>query len=183
MKNDYLEHLKSKQRKNARQVALMIARGENSAIIEKKWKQFIGKQDQSFSEVDVMSLVQWVLREAYLENLADLQSYADKVKFFNEQKKRARAYITELRTVTGKALDSIKASDPELGKPVDSLKEQLESSIDALEKQLGTIGEDAQLANLDLQNALQKQQQTLQMMSSVMKMLHDTAMAIIRKIG
>jgi hypothetical protein len=41
----------------------------------------------------------------------------------------------------------------------------------------------APLANVDLQNALQKQQQTLQMMSSVSKVLHDTAMAVTRKIG
>lgn len=49
--------------------------------------------------------------------------------------------------------------------------------------QLETVGDDAQLANVDLQNVLQKQQQTLQMMSTIEKLLHDTAMAVIRKIG
>ncbi len=34
-------------------------------------------------------------------------------------------------------------------------------------KNLQTVGEDAQLANIDLQNALQKQQQTLQLISIV----------------
>lgn len=43
--------------------------------------------------------------------------------------------------------------------------------------------DDAKLANIDLQNMLQKQQQTLQTMSNVSKMLHDTAMAVVRKIG
>jgi hypothetical protein len=47
----------------------------------------------------------------------------------------------------------------------------------------GGTGDDAQLANVDLQNMLQKQQQTLQMMSNISKMLHDTSMAVIRKIG
>lgn len=55
--------------------------------------------------------------------------------------------------------------------------------ITALEQQLSSVGDDAQLANIDLQNALQKQQQTLQTISNVSKMLHDTAMAVIRKIG
>ncbi len=55
--------------------------------------------------------------------------------------------------------------------------------IKDMEEQLSTVGDDAQLANIDLQNALQKQQQTLQTMSNVSKMLHDTAMAVIRKIG
>ena len=34
-----------------------------------------------------------------------------------------------------------------------------------------------------MQNMLQKEQQTLQMMSNMSKMLHDSAMAAIRKIG
>jgi hypothetical protein len=53
----------------------------------------------------------------------------------------------------------------------------------ALREKLTTVGEDAQLANVDLQNVLQKQQQMLQMMSNISKTLHDSAMAVIRKIG
>jgi hypothetical protein len=61
--------------------------------------------------------------------------------------------------------------------------EQLEQEIGAWEEKLNSLGDDAQLANVDLQNLLQKQQQTLQMMSNISKMLHDTAMSVIRKIG
>jgi len=60
---------------------------------------------------------------------------------------------------------------------------QLEDEIKKWEEKLNSIGDDAQLANVDLQNVLQKQQQTLQMMSNISKMVHDTAMSIIRKIG
>ncbi|HEY7786442.1 MAG TPA: hypothetical protein VIB00_17055 [Pyrinomonadaceae bacterium] len=59
----------------------------------------------------------------------------------------------------------------------------LENEIRRWEEKLATLGDDAQLANVDLQNVLQKQQQTLQMMSNISKMLHDTAMAVIRKMG
>ncbi len=62
-------------------------------------------------------------------------------------------------------------------------KATLQASIDKWEADLVGIGDDTQLANIDLQNALQKQQQTLQTMSNVSKMMHDTAMAVIRKIG
>lgn len=62
-------------------------------------------------------------------------------------------------------------------------KAQLENFLTELEQQLSTVGDDAQLANIDMQNCLQKQQQTMQTMSNVSKMLHDTAMAIIRKVG
>ncbi len=62
-------------------------------------------------------------------------------------------------------------------------KADLQANINKWEADLASIGDDAQLANIDLQNALQKQQQTLQTMSNVSKMMHDTAMAVIRKIG
>ncbi|MFI4930344.1 MAG: hypothetical protein ACHP83_08905 [Burkholderiales bacterium] len=58
-----------------------------------------------------------------------------------------------------------------------------DSCIKGFEEKLNSVGDDAQLANVDLQNCLQKQQQTLQMMSNISKMLYDTAMAVIRKIG
>jgi hypothetical protein len=48
---------------------------------------------------------------------------------------------------------------------------------------ISSVGDDAQLANIDLPNVLQKQQQMIQMMSNISKVLHDTAMAVIRKIG
>ncbi|MFP6667097.1 MAG: hypothetical protein VB876_07285, partial [Pirellulales bacterium] len=37
--------------------------------------------------------------------------------------------------------------------------------------------------NVELQNMLQKQQQTLQVSSNISKQLHDTALSVIRKIG
>ena len=57
------------------------------------------------------------------------------------------------------------------------------ADLQRLSEELNTVGEDAQLANVDMQNMLQKQQQTMQMMSNISKQLHDTAMAVIRKIG
>ena len=51
------------------------------------------------------------------------------------------------------------------------------------DQQLQSVGDDAQLANLDLQSYMQKQQRTMQMLSSMMKTSHDTAMAVIRKMG
>jgi hypothetical protein len=59
----------------------------------------------------------------------------------------------------------------------------LEQEIAHWEGRLAMIGDDAQLANVDLQNILQKQQQTLQMMSNISKTSHDTLLAIIRKMG
>ena len=48
---------------------------------------------------------------------------------------------------------------------------------------LNDAGDDAELADVDLQNELQRHQQTLQMMSNISKMLYDTAQSVIRKQG
>lgn len=66
---------------------------------------------------------------------------------------------------------------------VDDKIKSLQTGLSVLEDQLATIGDDAQLANIDLQNSLQKQQQALQTLSSITKSMHDTAMATIRNIG
>ena len=69
--------------------------------------------------------------------------------------------------------------------PPDSLKNVrlLEDESARWNERLAVIGDDAQLAHFDLQNALQKQQQTLEMMSRISKMVHDTAMAVMRGLG
>ncbi|MBY9019664.1 MAG: hypothetical protein KGD67_01305 [Candidatus Lokiarchaeota archaeon] len=59
----------------------------------------------------------------------------------------------------------------------------LQKLLDKWEEELQDVGDDAQLGNIDMQNMLEKQQQTIQTLSNVSKMLHDTSMAIIRKIG
>jgi hypothetical protein len=59
----------------------------------------------------------------------------------------------------------------------------LDNEIARWEECLATLADDSQLANINLQNMLQKQQQTLQMLSNVSKALHNTTMGIIRNIG
>jgi hypothetical protein len=66
---------------------------------------------------------------------------------------------------------------------VDGLKKTFEDEIKKWEEKLNGLGDDAQLANIDLQDIIQKQQQTLQMMSNISKMVFDTSQAVIRKIG
>jgi hypothetical protein len=60
---------------------------------------------------------------------------------------------------------------------------EMEDYLKYLEDKMSSVGDDAQLANIDLQNCLQKQQQTLQMMSNISKVLHDVTMAIIRNLN
>jgi hypothetical protein len=198
-----------------------------SAELQGRWADFVSEQKVT-SYMDVNALVQWVLREAYMENTKDLQFYAEKVRFYNDLKKQIRDEVTNARKFLSSTIEAAAAwvkqdpdnrtpeqyplsyngkeffdqpeYDPKLGmvpKAAGSYsiagqsggshgisnKGELEAYIKGLEEKLNSVGDDAQLANVDLQNMLQKQQQTLQMMSNISKMLHDTALAIIRKIG
>ena len=58
----------------------------------------------------------------------------------------------------------------------------LDAAIARWGERLASVGDDAQLANIDLQDALQKQSQLFQLLSIVTKMHHDTAMTIIRNL-
>ncbi len=49
-------------------------------------------------------------------------------------------------------------------------------------EELQELADMSQLDMIDLQNAMQKEAQLMQMLSSMMKVMHDTSMAIIRKM-
>ena len=169
---------------------------------------------------DPLAIVQFVLREAYMETTEDLRAYAEKVRYFNECKKALRRYLTALREFKASVLSAAREHGVDLCRanvndlevlagafeeyahPYDVGEVDYElcipdrvppaavKSVDLLaneiarwEERLNTVGDDAQLANVDLQNTLQKQQQNLQMLSNISKAQHDTAMAIIRKLG
>jgi len=59
----------------------------------------------------------------------------------------------------------------------------MEARVKDLQGQVSNPTDDAQLANIDLQNMMQRQQQTVQTLSEVSKTMDDTVMAILRKIG
>jgi len=190
-------------------VAQGLSSGMTTESLQSHWADFIATTNTSAAggPVDVNALVQWVLRQSYIEQTADLQFYAQKVQFFNSLKQAIREELTRARTYDSSLVsagggnstpanyDSVTfANDPvfdDNGTPQiysasgGSLgnRGELETYIQNLEDQLNSVGDDAQLANVDLQDMLQKQQATLQLISNISKMLYDTALAVIRKIG
>jgi DNA repair ATPase RecN len=89
---------------------------------------------------------------------------------------KARSYQIE------PVMRDFQAARYELQRNLDTLQ-VVKRALAQLEERLNTVGDDAQLANVELQDILQKQQQTLQMMSNISKTVQDTAVAVIRKIG
>ena len=145
-------------------------RSDDRERAERGWSTFIENQVNGGGAIDPNALVQHVLREAYLSTGEDLRFYAEKVRYFNQAKKQIRDALAHARAVQATITTA-------------SLESEMAAHIRELERKLNSIGDDAQLANVDLQNVLQKQQQTLQMMSNISKMLYDTAQSVIRKLG
>ena len=51
-----------------------------------------------------------------------------------------------------------------------------------IERSQSTVADMSQMGMMDLQNAMQKEAQLMQMLSNMLKMMHDTSMSIIRNI-
>lgn len=162
-----------------------------------RWQRFVEQLEKSRDEASINSLVQFVLRQSYVETNEDLQFHAEKVEAFNYAKEEIREHMSELRAALGATpreapvrVQTIVVATPyeegqvrvRQGPRKEMSDREIAEYVLELADKLQAIGEDGQLANIDLQNALQKQQQTLQTISNVSKMLHDTAMAVIRKI-
>lgn len=61
-------------------------------------------------------------------------------------------------------------------------KAQLEEYIDELEQKLSSLDEENKMATNEVQNALQRQAQTAQMFSNLLKMFHDVSKSIINNM-
>lgn len=147
------------------QIAEMIRRGEPSSTIEQVWRTFLDKElahprmmDRLNAFSDVWSALQEDLSVVQTQMVNELQRETNRITYHNALQKQISEEIARARRTMYEYIANLEAT-------------------------LNSVGDDAQLANVDLQNVLQKQQQTLQMMSNISKMLHDTAMEIIRKIG
>jgi hypothetical protein len=134
-------------------------------------------------------------------DLWDLWYFAAKLGFCNNLKKLLREELDEARQALANFAARPQAAQapfatqrfetsfmagPEVFSepgPVVEGRAAVESYIEELEAMLASAGDDGQLANVDLQNALQRRQQALQQETNVSKMTHDVAMAVARNIG
>lgn len=99
---------------------------------------------------------------------------------------RDRAVVADLgrRVRAGATYEEIRADwTALLGRTKVSSEEDVgELTRWVMREAYGGSGEDGQLFNIELQNSLQKQQQTMQMMSNMQKARHDAAMNSIRNV-
>jgi len=119
---------------------------------------------------------------------AELKILEQWLEMISKEQESASSYDASGRLTSDTTESSVQYRESDLDfitrnlSSIDQEVMSLNTGIEVLEEKLSSVGDDAQLANIDLQNSLQKQQQTLQTMSNVSKILHDTAMSIIRNM-
>jgi gas vesicle protein len=83
-----------------------------SSNMKDSWQDFVSETAQNGGAVDPNALVQFVLRESYLQTTEDLRFYAEKVKYFNETKKTVRDHLEGLRDADPKLKAELAALQP-----------------------------------------------------------------------
>jgi hypothetical protein len=106
--------------------------------LQSGWSNFVSKQAEQGGAVDPNALVQYVLRESYMQTTEDLRFYAEKVKYFNTTKKLVHDYVSKLRD-----------NDKDLKSQIDSLKPGQKIDGNVMEKLTAAIQENTKDSNED----------------------------------
>ncbi len=187
--------IQQSQLNDLKRIGVMVGQGKPNSEVQEAWKKTIN----NYKDINIDNAINSILSEAKLEAQRNVDAAKKRVQFnsllkqevtneiniakrnLSKVDKTKEPIVMERKTfgLSPNAEDTIIVSQTG---PI-STRTEITGYIHTLEQQLNSIGDVAQLANIDLQNALQKQQQLLQVLSNVSKILNDTALAIIRKIG
>lgn len=151
------------QMADVRSIGIVLAQTASFEAVQPRWDELVRQSRPHAASLPL--LVRAVLREAFHEANREAHVYIEKVLFYNDMTESVRR---EIERIEGER----------------SLSHEGEGEWDSYHKNLhgwlASIGDDAQLANEDLQKALERREQTLESLSSASIALHDAGMAIIR---
>jgi len=151
------------QMADVRSIGVVLAQTASMEAVQPRWEEIVRESRPHAASLPL--LVRAVLREAYHESNREVQVFTEKVLFYNDMTESVRR---EIERIEGER----------------SLSPEGEGEWDSYHKSLrgwlASIGDDAELANEDLRNALERQQQTLQSLSTVSVALHATALTALR---
>ena len=162
------------------------------------WESWVVDLQRTGGSEKIDAIVDVALDEAYVRDNDDLEVFAGRLHDLNVSRRQVREHVSDLV-----ALQSL--VDGDLSVPVSTIesivvtgpgrdvvitwrsrrlsRDQIQQHISALSAAAESMVDDDQLMNVDLQNRLQRQQDVLRIMSTISKMLHDAALATVRKIG
>jgi len=144
------------------------------------------------AEADANTAVQGVVTTAITASEQDTRDFAEKLAGNLDAKKELRVQIQDIQEQLSDADWSKADKDGKLPfdvvdengkeKTVMMTKGEAESYKDGLQSKYDTAGDMTQMMQLQLQDAMNKQAQAVQMLSGIMKTLYDTAKAVINNL-
>lgn len=177
-------------------IGIMIGQGIPLSEVQNSWKKLVGNDKNLNIEMSIKKVVAASKQESQ-RNIAVLK---EKVQFHSMLRKnisnemsKVRSLLREINQTKDRYINLqrkmyLRTPDTRgqaivIQTGTITTKKEMAQYIDELESQWRLVGTDAQLANIELQNAMQQQQQMLSMLSNVSKQLSDSAMSVIRKMG
>ncbi len=175
-------------RKNLYQIVRNLKAGSTKDA-ERNWSLFVSNLNTDGASADIHTILNWVLRQSYVEGTSDLQAQAEKVRFCNEQKKAIRKYIGEVRDYrtslkeylrTFEVQEYAKGNSPwRYGAKKKIPKSEVDRYLAEAEEYYSTASGRQQAANKDLLAALKRDQRTNKSISRTSKSMHDAILAIL----
>lgn len=151
------------QKADVRSIGFVLAQTASMEAVQLRWESLVRESRPHAANLPL--LVRAVLREAYHETNREVQVHTEKLLFYNDM---MDSFRREIERIEGE-----RSLSPEGEGEWDSYHKKLDGW-------LASVGEDARQADEDLRKALQRQEQTLESLSSLSVALHDAGMAVIR---
>jgi hypothetical protein len=166
-------------------LAVNFARTANAEALTSGWQAFLNAARPSAGDVE--ALVELVMKEVADQQAGDLNAAMDKLKAINDRKRQMREEIRRMRDFESALARGLQQPAPRPSGIIPNAATiatapQAAAYRGQLNLALAGLDRDAQLAAVELQNLLQRHQQSLQLMSSVAKKLSDTASSVIANI-
>ena len=143
--------------------------------IGREWTRFVKSLANHSKPVDLSALMDHTVRTSMLESNGDLRFFAARAERLKCDMAGTKRLLAELMRLKRKIRDN-----PAVFEQVTA--QMLDAEITKWRAKLTMIRADAQLANVDLQNSMQKQSQAVNMMSSILKTMRDRASAITKNV-
>ncbi len=125
--------------------------------------------------ININKLIFYIVKKALLDDNKELRHFAEKLRHTRMNKSELVDHLSSL-LVSDKECRVRNACSA-------NLQRMISQDLQNTRNKLSQSNKLYQKQSLELQSSIQRNQQTMQAISNVSKMLHDTAMAIIRKMN
>jgi hypothetical protein len=174
-------------------IGIMIAKGEPQEKYLAVWKQLVSRS----KNMDIHGAIDLIMDKARQELNRNVDQLRSKVQKYNEIKGKIRQEISDLRLMLARSTGRIQPTQEktyvlERRNPdkfairngnIINKRSELENYINYLQTVLNEVGDDAQQANTDLQDAIHRLQRFVSMISRIAKAFEDSSMAILKNLG